>query len=326
MELKQSYIMSIARARLSLYEQKILLKMVQSGQARVQGLPLGRIREQLEHNFNSMLIEIPMRELMKGDTKHYEHILRAAQELTRKNFTYIGEKGDWVTFSWVMRAEHKKATGKLYLLVDKRFYDCLYNFSNGYSHYELERALSFKNPSSVKMYALCNGQHRPMTWPIDALKRVFGVEDKYSRTNDFIRKVIEPAYKELKQGEHGNYFEYTTVKKGNKITALVITTVQRASQTEAEAMPKAIRQWLPVDYYRTLIQHAGFTSWQVAAHKELLHDLSCLPHGMDILLAAIQRVRAKRDRIANPQGYIINTLRAEVKAAKITPYGRKLLQ
>ena len=32
MEIKQSYIMTIARAKLSLYEQRLLIKCVQSGQ------------------------------------------------------------------------------------------------------------------------------------------------------------------------------------------------------------------------------------------------------------------------------------------------------
>lgn len=310
MEIKQSYIMTIARCKLSLYEQRLLIKAVQSGQTVINSQPVGALRKPLTHNNGTVEIEIAMRELCEG-CEHYEYVIKAAQSLTQKNFTYIDEKGNWVTFAWVMRATHRKKTGKVYLLLDKHFYDCLYNFTKGYSHFDLERALNFKRPQTMRLYALLNGQKRPLTYTIDQLKHITGTEGLYTKTNDFIRKIIEPAHKETKSGGYGRYWEYTTVKQGNKITGITFTPIIRAEIREQDASIGAITKWLPLDYTKILLQHAGFTTWQISCHKTLLHDLSTLPVGMDILLQIIQRARRKRP--ANLQGYIINALKAEVK-------------
>lgn len=312
MEIKQSYIMTIARAKLSLYEQRLLIKCVQSGQPLISNKPLGAIRRPLEHNNGTVEIEIAMKELCEADKSHYEYIIKAAQSLTQKNFTYIDEKGNWVTFSWVMRATHRRKTGKVYLLMDKHFYDCLYNFTHGYSHYDLERALNFKRPQTMRLYALLNGQKKPISYTIEQLKHITGTTGLYSRTNDFIRKVIEPAQQETKQGDFGSYWEYTTRKTGNKITSITFTPVQRAAIKEEQASIKGLSEWLPIDYTKLLLQHGGFTTWQLSCHKALLSDLSKLPNGLDLLLAVIQRARARRP--ANMQGYIINALKMEVKS------------
>lgn len=312
MEIKQSYIMTIARAKLSLYEQRLLIKCVQSGQPLISSKPLGAIRKPLEHNNGTVEIEIAMKELCEADKSHYEYVIKAAQSLTQKNFTYIDEKGNWVTFAWVMRATHKKKTGKVYLLMDKHFYDCLYNFTHGYSHYDLERALNFKRPQTMRLYALLNGQKRPISYTIEQLKHITGTTGLYAKTNDFIRKVIEPAQKETKAGDYGHYWEYTTRKTGNKITSITFTPVARASVQEENASFKEITKWLPIDYTKLLIQHGGFTTWQLSCHKALLQDVSKLSNGLDLVLAVIQRARIRRP--TNMQGYIINSLKAEVKS------------
>lgn len=304
--------MTIARAKLSLYEQRLLIKCVQSGQPLINNKPLGAIRKPLEHNNGTVEIDIAMRELCECDKSHYEYIIKAAQSLTQKNFTYIDENGNWVTFAWVMRATHKRKTGKVYLLMDKHFYDCLYNFTHGYSHYDLERALNFKRPQTMRLYALLNGQKKPISYTIEQLKHITGTTGLYAKTNDFIRKVIVPAQKETKEGDYGSYWEYSTRKTGNKITSITFTPVMRADAREEAASIKAIAEWLPMDYTKLLLQHGGFTTWQLSCHKALLHDLSTLPNGLDVLLGVIQR--ARRRRAANMQGYIINALKAEVKA------------
>ena len=310
MQIKQSYIMTIARAKLSLYEQRLLIKCVQSGQKVIDRYPLGAIRKPLEHDYNAVEIEVSMRELCEG-CEHYEYIIEAAKSLTRKNFTYIAPDGSWVTFAWVMRATHRKRTGKVYLLLDKHFYDCLYNFSKGYSQYDLERALNYKHPQTMRLYALLNGQTRPITYTIEQLKSITGTEGLYAKTNDFVRKIIVPAYKETKDGDYGNYWEYTYYKQGQKIVGITFTPIVRAEVKALEASIGEIVKWLPKDFTQLLLSHGGFTTWQITCNKALLHDLSLLPNGLEIILAVIQRARRKRP--SNMQGYIINALKGEVK-------------
>lgn len=309
MEIKQSYIMSIARAKLSLYEQRLLVKAVQAGQSKLTSIPIGATRKALPHN-GAVEIEIQTKEICQ-DGQHYDYVLQAAKALTTKNVTYIDEGGSWTTCSWVMRARHQAKTGKIYILMDERFYKCMYDLTKGYSHYDLQRALSYKRATTVRLYILLNSQRRPITYTIEQLKHITGTMGQYAKTNDFIRKVITPAHDEIKQGG-GQYWEFTYLKEGTKIKGLTFTPIMRTDDREEQASFKEIKKWLPLDYVKILLQHAGFTTWQLSCHKALLSDLATIPDGLDLLLGVIQR--ARKARPVNMQGYIINALKAEIKA------------
>lgn len=308
MDIKQSYVMTIARAKLSLYAQRLLIKCVQTGQAPLENIPLSRINAPLNVDTHDIEIKVPMREICENNT-HYDYVLKAAQELTKQNFTYITTKG-WVTTAWVMKATHEKGTGNIKLLIDQEFYKCLYDFSKGYSRYDLERALNFKRASTIRLYTLMNAQKHPIKFSIENLKKITGTEEQYKKTNDFIRKVINPAKEETKKQPNGNYWEYMPVKTGQKITHLILIPKARASEAQQNASIAGLRQWLSEDYMKLLIHHAGFTTWQISCHKKLLEKLTKKLNGMEILLSIVQRARRKRP--ANLQGYIINALKNEI--------------
>lgn len=311
MELYQSYISAITRASLTMYEQRILLKMIEHGQSKLMGLPLSREHGILEHNFNLVELTISIREILNGN-KHYEHIRDAVKRLSQREFEVYDDKNGWHYATWILRTDANLRTGNVTLLIDKPFFDTLFNFAKGFVHYDLERALSLKHPQSVRMYALINNQTKPLKYSITNLKKLFGVSDKYERTNDFIRKIIKPAYDELKKGASGNYFEYSTIKTGNKITHLLITRKVRATDTERQSNIGEIHKWLPEDFEKMLIRHVGFTYRQVAHYKELLRQLANMPTGLQILLDIVERARKKRVG----KGWIINALRDEVRGKK----------
>lgn len=310
MDIKESYSMAISRAKLTLYESKLLVHAINSGQPRIKGLALSREHETLQHNYNMVELSVAIADVIEQNG-HYEHVVAAAKRLCERKFEWRADNGAWVVTSWVMRASHTAKSGLIKLIMDKTFYDCLFNFAYGYCHYDMTRALTFKCPASYRLYPLINGQRHTMTYSIEGLKKMLGVEDKYKKTNDFIRKVIEPAHKELKASPEGNYFEYKYKKEGQKIVALDITTVWRASDIDKQAEPHQLRTWLPDDMFKLLIQHCGFTPYQLARNRQLFENLCKLPHGMTILLGVMERARKKRP--VNMQGYIIGAIKGEVK-------------
>ena len=46
-------------------------------------------------------------------------------------------------------------------------------------------------------YELFSGKTEPIIYPVAKLKEMFAIKDKYKQINDFVRKVIEPAKREL---------------------------------------------------------------------------------------------------------------------------------
>lgn len=318
MNIKESYIMAISRAHLTTYEARLLLMSINSGQALLKHRTLSHEHGVLQHTYNMVELVVPIRDITTDKGQHYEHVIKAAQELTRKNFTWRDDmganKGHWVTFPWVLRAEHLAKSGCVKLILDKRFYDALYNFTMGHCKFDLERALKFKTVAAARLYPLINTQRNPITYPIGAMKEWLGVADKYQRGNDFIKRIIEPAKKEMDASE-GNTFTYT-LRRGpnNKITHITITTLWRATEAEKDASIGAMKEWLGRDLMLLLLHHGGFTSMQVQRNKKVLERFAQIQDADNLLCDIINRARKRRP--ANLQGYIINAIKDELKHGK----------
>lgn len=310
--LRQSYISVIASSSLTMYEQRLLLFLVKFGQSVIKGVSLSVQHQVLEHSFNMQEIIVPIADIISDGSSHYEQVKKAAISLTRRDFQYIDVNGNITYTKWVMRVTHLARSGQLKLIVDKSFFDTLYNFKKGFCYYDFVRAISLKHPQSVKIYQLINGmQSQGIRYHIDSLKRAFGVADKYARNNDFVRKYIEVARQELEASGEGNYFRYNVVKENNKITYIEFFPIKRATSAELQASAKGVTSWLETDMFKLLMYHGGFTPKQLNSNKALLSKLQTRPNAMDIILNIIERCRRKRP--ANPQGYIINALKSELK-------------
>lgn len=306
--------MAISRAHLTTYEARLLLMAVKSGQVLLEGRALSHEHGVLQHSYNMVEVAVPIRDITTDKGQHYEHVIKAAEMLSRKVFTWRDDtkqgKGNWVTCAWVLRAEHIAKSGSVKLILDKRFFDALYNFTFGYCKMDLERALQFKTAAAARLYPLINTQKHPITYDIQKLKEMLGVQDKYQRGNDFVKRIIEPAKQEMTASQ-GNTFVYS-VNKGanNKIESITITTIHRATDHEKNASFANIREKLGREIMLLLMQHGGFTSMQVQRNLKTLEKFAKHPAAMELLLAIIQRARKKRP--TNMQGYIINAIKSEL--------------
>lgn len=316
MDIKESYVMAISRAHLTTYEARLLLMAINSGQALLKHRALSREQVVLEHHYNMVELAVPIRDITTDKGQHYEHVIQAAQSLTMKNFTWRDNtragRGHWVTCPWVLRAEHKPKSGNVILILDKRFYDALYNFTLGHCSFDLQRALTFKSAVTSRLYPLINTQKKPITYPIEGLKATLGVEDKYKRGNDFIKRCIEPAKKEMDETD-GNTFRYSLLKgANNKITHITITTIYRATEEQKDASFTAIAEALGKDIMLLLIQYGGFTNNQIVRNMPTIKKFcETVPDPVQMLCDIIKRCNNKRP--ANMQGYIINAMKGESK-------------
>ena len=59
------------------------------------------------------------------------------------------------------------------------------------------------------------GKTEPIIYPVAKLKEMFAIKDKYKQINDFVRKVIEPAKRELDAAAPYS-FDFEPVKDGRK--------------------------------------------------------------------------------------------------------------
>lgn len=311
MDLKQSWILSVAKTSLTLYEQRILVRIVEHGQVVLSGLFLQEHLERIPHTFKHEQVAFPVSELLTEGTKHYEQVYAAAEQLSKRRVEYWNtDKSKWAFSNIIF--DVKCGDGVLSFYVSNTFWDVLFDFTKGFSWYDLKIALSLPTAYSIKLYMMLNGQKGCMEVPVNKLKAMLGCSDCYKQTADFIKKVIEPSKKVLDEAG-GNSFTYHRVKKGQKVIALQFFPVIKQKMNHQPADKHTFwAAMVPKEIKIQLITMAGFTSKELAAHEELVGLLSERSDACEMLSGIIHRSYGKERR----KGYIIAALRGELGVGK----------
>lgn len=301
--------MAISRVKLSLYEQRILIKCIEFGQDRLKGLWMRENLKKLSHDYDNVRITIPVKYILTDGSQHYEHVYDAARSLVSRRFEFDDDENKtFFVTSLIYNVTLKKRSGLLSFYVSRVFFDVLFNFSKGYCQYDLQTVLSLPTPAAVRFYILMNGQHQKIYYPVEMLKEMFGVADKYSQTADFIKKIVEPARLAL-DAAGTNSFTYERIRQGQKVIKLEFTPVNRVPLSEQQLVAKvSALAILEKDIQQILTLEAGFTVKELNAHKDLWKQLSQHPSPLDIVDAIVTRARKYRKE----KGYIINAIRSEL--------------
>lgn len=311
MELVQSFLLSVTRVRLSLYEQRILTKIVEHGQSVIKGLSVQQYKY-ITNPFDNEKITVPIRYILTDGSKDYKKVIDACKALMSRKFEFYDPRNKtYYADTCIHNVMHVTGSGKVNFQVSRVLFDVMLNFSLGYKKYDLEEALNLPTPYAVRMYVLLNNQTKPITWEVDKLKEMFGVADKYKQTRDFIKKVIEPARVAL-MNNHTNGFTYSRVFDGNKVTHIRFFPVKVDKQEEV-IHPELSREQLISKKAITLMmsQDMGFTWREISANKALLEKFSQLVGAVDIFTAIYRRAQRKQMN----KGYIINAMKDEYRIA-----------
>lgn len=312
MELVQSFLLSVTRVRLSLYEQRILTKIVEHGQEVLKGLSTLQYKF-VENPYDNEKIEVPIKYILTDGSKDYKKVYDACKALMARKFEFYDPRTKtYYADTVVHNVRHVVGSGKVSFQVSRVLYDVMFNFSLGYKAYDLEKALSLPSPYAVRMYILLNKQEKPLTWDIEQLKEMFGVADKYKQTADFIKKVIEPARQALVHYSCNN-FTYSRVFDGRKVTALRLFPVKVKEQDMREYMEMSREQLVNVKALQLMMREDYDFTWkEISTHKKVLQQFAQLPMCVEVLTGIITRARRKR----MPKGYVINAIKAETQELK----------
>lgn len=311
MELIQSFLLSVTRVRLSLYEQRILTKIVEHGQSVIKGLSVQQYKY-ITNPFDNEKITIPIRYILTDGSKDYKKVIDACKALMSRKFEFYNPTTKtYYADTCIHNVMHITGSGKVNFQVSRVLFDVMLNFSLGYKKYDLEEALNLPTPYAVRMYVLLNNQTKPITWEVEKLKEMFGVADKYKQTRDFIKKVIEPARQAL-ANNNTNGFTYSRVFQGNKVTHLRFFPV-KVDKEEEILHPEMSREQLISKKAIQLImsQDMGFTWKEISAHKALVEKFSQLVCAVDTFTSIYERAKRKQMN----KGYIINAMKSEYRNA-----------
>ena len=309
MEIVQSFIYSVSRVELTLYEQRILLKVVEFAQSKLKGRILKNSLFRMEHDLDNVRIEIPVRYILSDGSKHYEDVREAAVKLMGRHFEFWDtNSGAWYSSPLIYNVAYVEGGGLLSFYVSKMLFDIILDFTKGFCRYDLETALSLSSPYAVRMYALIASQSRPIVYSIVQLKKMFGVENKYKQTRDFLIKVIDAAKKILDDAQC-NSFTYSKIKNGKKVESICIAPLKRRQLTPKELAAKvSLKRLIDHEILVVLISYMGFTTKEISAHKILLNEFCKLPYATDTIYNIERRYRKGK----KTKGYVIAAIRDEV--------------
>ena len=234
-DLIQSYIMTTAKYDFNVYEKRIIYRLVEMAQGELQGIKFADNCQKIEHDlFSCVNITMPIACLLNGeDDKNYARVKRSPTVASAKKSLSMKMMKSGKSISIIALPYIRKRSSVLSFQVHPRVWDCILDFSKGFRKYELKAAMSFKSQFSMRFYELLSNQKTPLIYSIEQLKEMFCVADKYERINDFMRKVVEAAKKEL--DEVSPYtFEYTPLKTGRKITAIKFYPVYQPEHRDSD--------------------------------------------------------------------------------------------
>lgn len=278
-EILQSYILTTAKYDYSVYEKRILYKIVEQLQYLIEGKVLDK-RYSIQQGIfeNSKKFTFPFSAFKKNeeDKNHYQ-IKKALFSLENKVFEYEDDE-IWKTIRIIYKPEVFKQKEYISFVLSSEIIDCFLDFSKGFKKYELKTAMEFESIYSMRFYELLSNQKKPINYTIDNIKEVFGISDKYKETKDFIKRVIEPAKIELDKCSPYT-FHYEKIKTGRKITSIRFIPIHQP-QFEDESLKKkkvmkqmSNRWFIPKNIEDYLKYNYEFTDKELSNNLNLFENI-----------------------------------------------------
>lgn len=314
-DLIQSYILTTAKYDYSVYEKRILYRLIELMQDYTQGKKLNKRYSITKTLFDDHDVIMPTSAFLKGGNDHnYTRVKEALLSLNKKVIVYEDEK-TWGAFNLIERPTVDKIGDCVSFRVSPKIAKAFLDFSKGFSKYELETAMTFESVYAMRFYELFSGQTGTLFYSIDKLKIMFRLENKYKLTSDFIRYVVDVAQKELDKAAPYS-FRYETIKSGRKITSIkfiiVYNSQNRDLRIDAHKLKKSTSlSWIMDNLHRNyLMQEYFFTEAEIKNNIELF-ETSMKSKDFDLLYFLSENKRTASTK-KNPKGWIIGAIKKQL--------------
>lgn len=319
----QSYVLTVARYDANVYAKRILTHIVNANQDYIQGERLGGAVINIDEDlFRERNYTFDVKNILQGEEdKNYKRIIDAFHSLQNKFLRFDDEDNNHISVPFIMGLKLERGSGCVKFRMSELVYKAFSDFSRGFRKVEFELTLSFASVYSIRIYELLSGQKQPLTRTIDELKMMFGIEDKYvNKPTNFIKRVIEPAKKEL--DEKSPYtFTYKVNKKGRAFHSITFFPVYQAHLRNEDLEVKDLQKKVSLSWYMDknikeyLIHNFDFTTTEIKQNTALF-EVACNELDLINFMSKI-KTRLRTSDVKNPQGYLINAIRKELNRLEI---------
>lgn len=314
-DLIQSYIITSAKYDYSVYEKRILYRLIELFQSLTKGEKLNHKVHLTKDLFDVSIITMPIAMFLGGEEdKNHSRVKEAIRSLENKKFEYEDDR-TWEIIRIISEPKIDKYKEFVTFRINPKVVQAFLDFSKGFSKYELATAMQFESVYAMRFYELLSCQTKPITYNIDNLKIMFQIQNKYTKINDLFRKVIEPAKKELDKSSPYS-FEYKPVKTGRKITAITFYPIyqpqNRDMRIEAKKLKKntSLRWDLDIMIINYLKENYIFSDDEIQNNRDLFITAQNSPK-FDLMYFLSEQKENARNK-ANPKGWIINAIKYQL--------------
>ena len=328
-DLVQSFKMTTIRNSFGVYGQRTIIRLVEASQYLLEGKQIGDcITYEIDKSlWGEVRVKMPITAILpRGDESNHLEAKKQLKKLVALPLEYEAPNGDWVATTLISKVVFSKATGEAALTIQPEIWEAILDFSKGFRRFELDKALALKSAYSLRIYQLISGQERPLSYNLNALKKMLGVEKKYDRPYNFINRVIIPAKEEL--DEVAPYsFDYKLIlerKTGRGkagITGITFIPYFQPKNRDQELEEKhdfntLKRRYpgvvsLPQSVTNYLIHTLGFTVPGIENNKQVL--LQGYQYIQDFETTFLRKLANGSRRAKNPQGYVIKAITSQLK-------------
>lgn len=313
----QSYIATTAMYDFNVYEKRVMYNLVRLAQSQIEGVVLTDNLHKICHDMKGYVhVTLPLSDFLADEEdKNHRRVKDALKSLHRKTFEYLDDDV-WECISIIALPKIALHSRQVSFIVDSRVWDVLLDFSRGFSRYDIEVAFRLESCYSMRFYELMACQKEPITYSIDALRRIFKLEDKYAFTKDFIKRVVESSKIELDQKSPVS-FTYAPVKDGKRITQLIFFPVRFNAQDSSD------------DDHRMILRKYGSSAVLTADERRFLEEIGFNDSGINNNLSLFMDCQRNLDFIyelalikgkcrtkKNPCGWCIRTLTGKLADKK----------
>ncbi|MGN1232766.1 MAG: replication initiation protein [Candidatus Cryptobacteroides sp.] len=319
-----SYIFSTSSRSLSKYGERLLMEVISVAQEYTIDAALGinklNFSEKYQEKF--AIIDIPVKNLLNADdTTNYTKAKEAAVELMKIYHTVeapvLDENGNpktysdgrpqyqFASFHLLDRVTVNQKPGIVSVKLGEETWSQILDMGKGYTRYNLLTAKSLDDVVAIRLFQLMSNTSKPLYFSIERIKGILGLMDKYvSNPTGFIRRVIEPAEKEIKEKcpfevVHELSYDQTAKKGRRPIVGITFTKVKK--QTIIQNPADVLDPYL----MNVLIKDFGFDARGIRSNLKLFAEL--MENGVDII-KFLKGIEDKAKQANSPQGYAIKSL------------------
>lgn len=319
-ELVQSYLMTTAKYDFSVYEKRVLYRIVETLQHHLEGKKLAPDIDLDLNIFNDTKIGMPIAKFLNGEEdQNYTRTIKALRNLRKKDVDIHYENGDLTIVGLISRPKIVKRSGYVEFTLHAEVIEALLDFAGGHRIIEMKTAFKLESVYSMRFYEIFSKQKGSIRHSIDKLKAMFGISDKYKdRPADFIKKVVKVAKDELDKKSPYS-FTYKPEKEGKKIKNILFTAVYIPENEDKELQKKQLKKKASVRWELSnqvidaLRYKFDFTDKEI---KHNLPTLSKAEKGLEDLVVFISEKHSysrKIEELNNPKGWLINAIKKELQ-------------